>query len=307
MKRKYMRNETFEGTFPFKPNIKEINGFDMHYVDEGKGEPIVCVHGEPTWGYLYRHFITELSKNNRVVVPDHMGFGKSDVPQDKPYVLARHVDNLTKLLLKLDLKNITLIMQDWGGPIGFGFATRNPDLIKRLIILNTGVGVFPEGTPPWYQDTKLEGVPDLGNEEIYNKTLSDMKNFIPIMFKYAIYNQKKVTPIMLKAYTTPFPNKESSIGAVAFPKDIPIGFSHPSANFMLETFKNLKKLSDRPKILIWGLKDPIFPKIVIDLWKSIYRDLKNSTHFIENASHFLQEDASEEIINYIKSFLQKNL
>ena len=306
MKREYMRNETFEGSFPFKSNIKEINGFDMHYVDEGKGEPIVCVHGEPTWGYLYRKFITELSKKNRVVVPDHMGFGKSDVPQDKPYVLAQHVDNLTKFLLKLDLKNITLIMQDWGGPIGFGFATRNPDLIKRIVILNTGVGVFPEGMPPWYEDLKFEGVPDLGNEEIYNKTLSDMKSFIPLMFKYAIYNQDKVTPTMLKAYTAPFPNKESTIGAVAFPKDIPIGFLHPSAKFMLETFKNLKKLADRPKILIWGLKDPIFPKLVIDLWKSIYRDLKNSIHLIDNASHFLQEDAPEEIIGYIKSFLEKN-
>ena len=98
-----IRNETFDGTFPFKPNFKEINGFQMHYVDEGKGEPVVCVHGEPTWGYLYRKLISPLSKSNRVVVPDHMGFGKSGTPQDKPYTLAQHIGNFTKLLLELDL------------------------------------------------------------------------------------------------------------------------------------------------------------------------------------------------------------
>ena len=133
-----IRNETFDGTFPFKPNFKEINGFQMHYVDEGEGEPIVCVHGEPTWGYLYRKFIPPLARSNRVVVPDHMGFGKSDTPQDKPYTLAQHIDNFTKLLLKLGLKDVTLVFQDWGGPISFGFATTHPDRVKRLVIMNTG-------------------------------------------------------------------------------------------------------------------------------------------------------------------------
>jgi pimeloyl-ACP methyl ester carboxylesterase len=109
MKRDFMKLETFDGTFPWKPRFQAINGFDMHYVDEGKGEPIVCLHGMPTWGYLYREFIKDLSKDFRVVVPDHMGFGKSDVPQDKQYTMAQHVDNLAKLVLAIGLKGITLV------------------------------------------------------------------------------------------------------------------------------------------------------------------------------------------------------
>ena len=105
--------ETFDGTFPFKPNFSEVNGFRMHYVDEGEGDPIICLHGEPTWGYLYRKFIPPLSKTNRVIVPDHMGFGKSETPQDKVYHLRTHVENLTALIDELNLHDITFVVQDW--------------------------------------------------------------------------------------------------------------------------------------------------------------------------------------------------
>lgn len=215
MKRDYMKQETFEGSFPFEPHFEEINGFEMHYVDEGAGEPVVCVHGEPTWGYLYRNFITELSKVNRIVIPDHMGFGKSDVPQDKPYVLAQHVDNLTKLLLKLELKDITLVFQDWGGPISLGFATRHPDRVKRLIIMNTSVGVAKEHTRLWYEDWVEQGT--------YDQLMGNMKVFIPSMM-FGSFVRRFPRPekkIMRKAYTAPFPDSKSCIGAKAFPKDIP--------------------------------------------------------------------------------------
>jgi haloalkane dehalogenase len=110
-------NETFDGTFPFKPHFCEAAGFRQHYVDEGDGEPIICLHGEPTWGYLYRNFIPPLSQTHRVIVPDHMGFGKSETPHDRAYVLKTHVENLAALIEELDLKNITFVGQDWGGPI----------------------------------------------------------------------------------------------------------------------------------------------------------------------------------------------
>ena len=108
-------DETFNGTFPFEPHFSKANGFKMHYVDEGQGEPIICLHGEPTWGYIYRKFIPPLSKTHRVIVPDHMGFGKSETPQDKEYTLRTHVENLTELIEELNLHNITFIAQDWGG------------------------------------------------------------------------------------------------------------------------------------------------------------------------------------------------
>ncbi len=296
MNRNYMRSETFEGTFPFKPNFKEINGFQMHYVDEGSGEPIVCLHGMPTWGYLYRNFIEVLSKNYRVIAPDQMGFGKSDVPQDKPYLLKQHIDNLTKLLLSLDLKDITFVGQDWGGPVMFGFAVDYPERIKRLIIMNTSIGIMKEGAKPWYYELEKRGK--------YEKFFSNMREKIPKLLQTAIYNKEKITPTMLKAYTTPFPNKESCIGAIAWPRDIPIGNSHPSTETMLHIRQNLDVLADKPKLLIWGLKDPVFPPRVIDWWNKIYPGIE--THKIEHASHFLQEDAPDKIILWIEKFLENN-
>src|SRR6267378_3487541 len=149
--------ETFGGTWPFAPRCFEGNGFRMHYVDEGLGEPIICLHGEPTWGYLYRRFIPPLSKANRVVVPDHMGFGKSETPRDREYLLKTHVENLARLIDELDLKNITFVIQDWGGPIGAAYALRHPDRVKRLFLLNTLTGygrAKPSGLTPWFQFIK---------------------------------------------------------------------------------------------------------------------------------------------------------
>jgi cis-3-alkyl-4-acyloxetan-2-one decarboxylase len=110
-------HETFGGTWPFAPRFFDGNGFRLHYVEEGSGQPIICLHGEPTWGYLYRRFIPPLSQSHRVIVPDHMGSGKSGTPRDRPYTLKTHVENLAGLIGALDLHDITFVIQDWGGPI----------------------------------------------------------------------------------------------------------------------------------------------------------------------------------------------
>jgi len=288
-------NETFNGTFPFKPNFKKINGFQMHYVDEGEGEPIVCVHGEPTWGYLYRKFIPSLTESNRVIVPDHMGFGKSDTPQDKPYILAQHIDNFTKLLLELDLKDITLVFQDWGGPISFGFATAYPDRVKRLVIMNTGIGVLPAGAKTWISDMEERG--------ILEDVLGDMDMYIPRMFASTLMHGTAIET-MIRAYAAPFPDRSFCIGAIAFPRDIPVGDDHPSAATMRSIQKKLGLLKDKAKIIIWGMKDPIFPRLVLDWWRKVYPDAES--HELVEAGHFLQEDAPEKIVTIITNFLRKN-
>ncbi|MBD3194200.1 MAG: alpha/beta fold hydrolase [Candidatus Lokiarchaeota archaeon] len=290
MKRDFLKVETFEGTYPFKPHYEEINGFNMHYVDEGEGDPIVCVHGMPTWSFLYRKFIKTLSQNHRVIAPDQMGFGKSDVPQDKEYIMEEHVENLTKLLLRLELNNITLVIQDWGGPIGLGFAVDHPERISRLVIMNTSVGVMKAGRKPWYAPLVEKG--------IYKKFIMNIGGVI----KGGIYNKEKISEIMINAYKAPFPVEEYYIGAFAWPKDIPVGEDHPSAEIMKHVRSNLNKLGEKEKILIWGMKDPIFPKKMIEWWKRIYSDI--DVYKIEDASHFLQEDAPEEIISIIKRFLK---
>jgi pimeloyl-ACP methyl ester carboxylesterase len=148
-------NETFGGTWPFVPRHFEGNGFRMHYIDEGKGDPIVRLHGEPTLGYLYRRFIPPLSQSHRVIVPGHMGFGKSATPRDGQYSLNSHVENLTRLVDALDLNNVTFVIQDWG--IGAAHTLPYPKRIKRLFLLNTlsGYGKIPfDGLIPWFQFVK---------------------------------------------------------------------------------------------------------------------------------------------------------
>jgi pimeloyl-ACP methyl ester carboxylesterase len=143
-------DETFDGTWPFAARFCSAAGFQQHYVDEGSGRPVIMLHGQPTWGYIYRRFIPAIAKANRVIVPDHMGFGKSETPADREYTLSTHVANLTALIETLDLRDITLVMQDWGGPIGIGYTVRHPERIHSLVLMNTvcGYGVGGDADGP---------------------------------------------------------------------------------------------------------------------------------------------------------------
>ena len=137
-----MASETFDGTWPFNPNFFDGNGFLQHYVDEGPKEakPIIMLHGEPTWGYIYRKFIPELSNKYRIIVPDMMGFGKSETPQGKDYTLKTHVENLSRLIEFLGLSNITFVGQDWGGPILGAYTLRNLKNTNGMFLVNTILG-----------------------------------------------------------------------------------------------------------------------------------------------------------------------
>ena len=143
-----IKAETFSKSFPFAPHYLDINGFQMHFVDEGNGEPVLLLHGDPTWGYLWRQFIPPIAKHRRCIVPDQMGMGKSGTPQvPYPYRLRHHIANLEALLLHLDLRDLTLVLHDWGGPVGLGVATRHPERIKRLVLMNTwAFAPWPGGT-----------------------------------------------------------------------------------------------------------------------------------------------------------------
>lgn len=151
--------ETFDGTYPFKPHFSTAPGFRMHYVDEGQGETILLLHGEPTWGYLYRHMIPSLARHHRVVVPDQMGFGKSEKPKGRAYSLRTHVENLTALIEDLDLRDLTLFGQDWAGLIITAYTVRHPERVKRIFYANTLNGhasvedpAVPQlGDSPWFR------------------------------------------------------------------------------------------------------------------------------------------------------------
>jgi len=298
------KNETFNGTWPFTPNFFSGNGFNQHYVDEGPkdNETLVLLHGEPTWGFIYRKFIKEFSKKYRVVVPDHMGFGKSETPQDKIYTLRTHTENLTTLIEYLGLKNITLVGQDWGGPILGQFSLRNPDKVKRIILLNTATSLsrveYPKKPTPWFSWIKKHH--DQGTlEGILGESGSTVLSVMKII---GFENSAVVDQNWINAYSSQFPDRKSCIGAIEFPLDVILGRIR---EYMIEGLKtgNLDKLKQKPAMLAFGLKDNAFDReYAISDFKALFPDSPVST--FENAGHFCQEDIPEVLIPLIDQFIK---
>jgi haloalkane dehalogenase len=301
-------HEDFEGTFPFKPQFSTAAGFRMHYVDEGAAAgaradgPIVCLHGEPTWGYLYRNFIPPLRETHRVIVPDHMGFGKSETPQDREYTLATHTANLTALIEELDLRDITFVAQDWGGPIAGAFSVRHPERVKRLCLMNTLLGYgrtrrdAPAEPTPWFrwigehtQAGTLDAV--LGN--LGSHVLSVMKII-------GFENSAAVTDTWIRAYSAPFPTRESCKGAIEFPLDVHLRRIVP---YVVEGFGGVDALKRIPAMLAVGLRDhAIAPEAQIADFRALYPEAPVVE--LPNAGHFCQEDAPETLVALIQQFIQ---
>lgn len=301
-------NETFNGTWPFKPKFSEAPGFRMHYVDEGENEDetILCLHGEPTWGYLYRNFIPELSKSYRVVVPDHMGFGKSETPQDRLYTHKTHVENLVALVKELDLKNITLVIQDWGAPIGGGLLAMEPDRVKRVFVANGVVYPFfdmaPYGelltTSNWFQFI---------TQTDFRPTLENLKyTVLSIMKLIGFENSAAVDKDWIHAYSAQFETKEECIGAIEFPIDAATGRFAAEYAMPMPSAELKARVKAMPAMLVNGIHDYAQPQeFTFGAFRDVFGDDKPMLT-LENAGHFCQEDDPETLVALIKTFIQSN-
>jgi haloalkane dehalogenase len=277
----------------------------MHYVDEGEGEPIVCLHGEPTWGYLYRRFIPPLSKTHRVVVPDHMGFGKSETPPDLEYTQRTHVENLEALIYELDLREITLVLQDWGGPIGGAFARRNPDRVKRLFLMNT---LFPLPDPEaesrlpailesrWFRWIR-RGLEEGWLEEVLGNLGSTVLSVMKIP---GFENSAVVDETWIRAYSAPFETREECRGAIAFPLDLVSG---QAVAFQSSLESGEEELRRKPAMLAEGMQDQaIPPQVVIGAFRAQFPGAPVVE--LEGAGHYCQEDAPELLVALLQQFIQ---
>jgi len=293
-----IKDEIFEGLFPFAPHYYSHHGIEMHYVDEGSGEPVVMVHGDPTWGFLYRNFILLLSQRYRCIVPDQMGMGKSAVPQERSlYRLEQHRANLEALLLDLNLHDITLVLHDWGGPVGFGFATRHPERIKRLVLMNTwAFAPWPGGPFP----RLLEIIRSERGEAFVLKR----NGYLEPALLGTTYHSEKMTTSVLEAYRAPFSTPESRLAMLCWSRDIPVQESDVSYAEMKYIEKGLSQFSEIPILLVWGMQDPVLSPSVLQRWQQLYPQAV--TYELEDASHFLQEDAPERIVQCIETFLKAN-
>ena len=291
-----LKDETFEGTFPFAPHYHSIEGVDMHFVDEGSGEPMVMVHGDPTWGYLYRNFIPVLSQRRRCVVPDQMGMGKSANPQERSfYRLQQHRANLETLLLHLDLHDITLVLHDWGGPVGLGVATRHPERIKRLVLMNTWAFVPWPGGP-------FPRLLELIRSERGEAFVLQKNGYLEPALRGTTYHSEQLTKIVMEAYRAPYPTPESRLALLCWSRDIPVQETDVSYAEMKQIEQGLSQFSRIPILLVWGMKDPVLSVSVLHRWQQLYPHA--TTHELEDASHFLQEDAPERIVQWIEAFLE---
>jgi haloalkane dehalogenase len=272
--------------FGFHPHWHDADGLRMHYLDEGDGEPVVCFHGEPTWAYLYRKMIPVLTgAGQRVICPDYPGFGRSDKPTDQRwYTYERHVEHVSGLLAALDLREATVVVQDWGGPIGLRWAVENAERVARLVILNTGLftGRVSKGFMAW-------------------RNFAERNPDLPVGFVLQGATAGELPDDVLAAYEAPFPSPESKAGAARFPLLVPIAESDPGAAEIRAVGTELAGW-EKPALVAFSDSDPVFPyprsgQVFCDLIPGAREQV-----CIEGAAHFLQEDAGERIAEKVVGF-----
>jgi len=280
--------------YPFSSHILQLDSLCYHYLDEGSGEePLLMLHGNPTWSFYYRNLILGLRDSYRCVVPDHMGMGKSDKPQDYPYTLSTHIDNLEKLVDHLKLDNITLVVHDWGGAIGMGFAVRQPERIKRLVIFNTAA--FLSRKIPL--SLRLCRIPGFGALAIRG-----FNAFACMATRWACIKQERMTAQVRAGYLEPYDNFANRVATLRFVQDIPMSPDSLSYSVIQHIEENLKLFRKHPVQIIWGAHDFVFNEHFLQRWQEIFPQAQ--VHRMEDAGHYVVEDAHEHILPMMKEFLQ---
>jgi haloalkane dehalogenase len=274
----------------FEPRYAEQDGLRMAYVDEGDGDPVLLLHGEPTWAYLYRKLIPVLAGTRRVVAPDYFGFGRSDKPTDRGwYSYDAHYGALERLVCEqLDLRRATVVVQDWGGPLGFRLAVTHPERVERLVVLNTGIGARAPGEE-WL---RFQAFMRRVDTEIVPSQL------------IRISCVAEPPEDVLAAYDAPFPVPESKIGVVMFPELVPTDLDHPSAATMLDVRDRLRGWT-KPALVLFSDSDPIFTRAHAERMSELIPGA-GPAETVAGASHFLQEEQGEAIAARILGWLDES-
>lgn len=285
----WLKSLDFKHLYPFRSHYLNLGNNNLHYVDEGQGQVMLMLHGNPTWSFYYRNLVKAFSGNFRVVVPDHMGCGLSSRPQDYEYTLANHIENVYKLIKFLDLKNIVLVVHDWGGAIGMGLLTKYPDLFSKVVILNTAA--FPDADIPKRINLLRQGA--------FGEFLTRKFNLFawPATF---MTTTKTLPQFVKKAYLAPYDSWENRVAVARFVQDIPMEKTHPTYKVMSEIEQKLPSITI-PKLILWGGKDFCFNDHFFKRWLAIFPDAHYK--YYENAGHYVIEDELEDVVANIWDFI----
>jgi haloalkane dehalogenase len=278
--------ERFRGLpgYPFAPNYFEWEGLRLHYLDEGSGEPVLLLHGEPDWSYLYRRMIPVLAQRFRVIAPDYAGFGRSDKPADIGwYSYDRHVASVSALIRHLDLRGITVAVQDWGGPIGLRAAVEARDRFARLVVMNTGL--FTDGDWPTAGFLRWRSFAERAGLELPVRRVMQASVLRPL------------DDSVLAAYEAPWPVPESKAGVAAFPLLVPLTAGDAGAARLRQVGGELRRWQV-PALVAWSDQDPVFP---LHHGEAMAEALPGAdgVWVVEGAGHMLQEDRGEAIAEKI--------
>ena len=285
--------------YPFDSHFLDIGGLKYHYLDEGEGDPVVAVHGNPTWSFYYRELVKELRGDHRVVAPDHIGCGLSDKPGDDryPYTLSRRVEDFSRLMDELGLDGVNLVVHDWGGMISLAWAVQNPERVKRLVILNTAAFPLPESKPfPW----QLWLVRDTPIGPLMVRGLNAFSRGA----SHVACTRKKLSKTMRDAYCAPYDSWTDRIATLRFVQDIPLRPDDSGYDIVSDTAARLEVFRDRPVLICWGDKDFVFDHHFLAVWQKVYPDAE--VHRFVDCGHYILEDASEEIIPLVRRFLAES-
>jgi haloalkane dehalogenase len=290
----------YASQYPFTGRTLSIEGFQLHYLDEGAGDPVVMLHGNPTWSFYYRNMVLELRDQCRVVVPDHIGCGLSQKPDARqyPYTLERRVRDLDELLERIGVhERVTLVLHDWGGMIGMGWAQRRPERIKRLIVLNTAAFHLPTGKQlPW--SLRLCRTPLLGP-----LLVCGLNAFSLAAVRWCV--ARRPLPHEVRAgYLAPYNSWRNRVSVLRFVQDIPLRPGDPSYGLVTAVQDGLHRFRDLPMLICWGEKDFVFDRLFLEEWRRRFPEAE--VHAFADAGHFVVEDASDETTALVRDFLGRH-
>ncbi len=275
--------------YPFTSRYLELDAGRMHFVDEGSGSPIVMVHGNPTWSFLYRHLIARLSPEYRCVAPDHLGFGLSDKPGDWTYRPEDHARNLAALVERLELSDVTLVVQDWGGPIGLSYAVEHPENVARLVVMNTWM--WPVDDDRYYRAfSRFVGGP-LGRFLIRRFNF-----FARVVMPRSYGDRRQLTKQIHEQYLRPLRSPAERRACSILPGEI-LG----STRWLESLWDRKGALQDKPALIVWGMEDIAFREKELDRWTSTLPHAE--TVRLPGVGHYVQEEAPEELGSAVARFL----